>query len=212
MDAASIIAGWKRRLIALADNPEYVFRNTPRPLIEQHYQRLTTFVGYSKVEVAEAEAQLGVRFPAVFRRYLLEMAKSPGALFRGSHLAGINEFEQFRADALGLLAETDPALTLPVEAVVFLSHQGYTFLYLLAAGGFDGPPMQWTEAEREPRQVAAGFAEMVDTELRLMEGNNRRSREQGGYYLTLHPEGGATQSYPALASGERPLDQVPPDK
>ena len=79
--------------------------------------------------------RLGVRFPAVFREYLREMAKSPGDLFRGSHLAGITEFEQFRADALGLLAETDPALTLPPEAVVFLSHQGYTFLYLLAVGG-----------------------------------------------------------------------------
>lgn len=85
-------------------------------------------------------------------------------------------------------------------------------MYLSAAGGFDGPPMQWTETEQEPRSVAAGFAEMVDAELRLMESNNAAFREQGGYYLTLHPEGGSSRSYPALASGEKPLDQVPAGK
>ena len=212
MDAASIIAGWKQRLTALAENPEYVFRDTPRRLIEQHHRRMTTFVGYPKLEVAASETMLGVRFPAVFRQFLLEMAKSPGDLFRGSDLAGITEFEQFRANALELLAETDPALALPPDAVVFLFHQGYTFVYLLAVSGFDGPPMQWTETEREPRQVAPTFADMVDAELRLMEGNNRSFREKGGYYLTLHPGGGATQSHPALASGERPLEQAPAGK
>ena len=212
MDATTIIAGWKQRLTALADNPEYAFRDTPQHLIEQHHRRLTTFVGYSEPEVADAEGRLGVQFPGVFRRYLVEMAKSPGDLFQGSQFAEITGFEQFRADALRLLAETDPVLTLPPEAVVFLSHQGYTFVYLLAVGGFDGPPMQWTETEREPQQVAAGFADMVDAELQLMESNNRAFRERGGYYLTLHPDGGSSQSYPALASGERPLDQVPPDK
>jgi hypothetical protein len=212
MDAESIIADWKRRLTTLAENPPFVIRDTPQYLIEQHYQKLTTFVGYSELEVAEAEMRLDIRFPAVFRQYLREMAKSPGDLFRGSHLAGIAEFEQFRIDALNLLAETDSALSLPHEAVVFLSHQGYTFVYLIALGGFDCPPMQWTETEREPRQVATTFADMVDAELRLMESNNRAFCKQGGYYLTLHPGGGATQSHPALASGERPLDQVPTGK
>jgi hypothetical protein len=212
MDAATIIAGWKQRLIALANSPEYVFRETPQHLIEQDYRRLTTFVGFPEVEVAAAEVRLGVQFPAVFRQYLLEMAKSPGDLFRGSDLAGLDEFEQFRADALVLLADTDPALTLPHEAVVFLFHQGYTFVYLLAVGGFDGPPMQWTETEREPRQMAPTFAEMVDAELQLMESNNRAFRERGGYYKTLHPGGGGSMGLPALNSGERPLDQVPPEK
>jgi hypothetical protein len=106
------------------------------------------------------------------------------------------------------MAETDPTLTLPPEAVVFLFHQGYTFVYLITVGGFDGPVMQWTEKEREPRQVAPTFADIVDAELRLKESNNRAFREQGGYYLTLHSDGGAAQSHPALASGDRPLDRV----
>jgi SMI1 / KNR4 family (SUKH-1) len=173
---------------------------------------LTTFVGYPEAEVVAAEARLGVRFPAVFRQYLLEMGKSPGDLFCGSDLAGLAQFEQFRTDALALLAETDPALTLPPEAVVFLFHQGYMFVYLLAVGGFDGPPMQWTETEREPRQVAPTFADIVDAELQLMESNSRAFREQGGYYKTLNLEGGDSMDFPALSSGERPLDQVPPHK
>lgn len=212
MDAASIIASWKHRLTALAERPEYVFRDTPRKLIDQHFRRLTTFVGYSEHEVLHAEERLSVQFPAVFRQFLLEMAKSPGDLFRGSQMAGIAHFEQFRAQALDLLAETDPLLSLPLESVVFLFHQGYTFIYLIAAGGFDSPPMQWTEAEPKPRPAAATFADMVDAELLLMENINRSSREKGGYYLTLHADGGTTQSYPALASGERPLDHVQPDK
>lgn len=212
MNPVPIIAGWKRRLIALAEKSECVFVETPQHLIERYYRRLTTFVGYSEIEVAATERRLGVHFPAVFRQYLLEMAKSPGDLFCGSDLAGLVDFERFRMDALKLLTDIDPALTLPPEAVVFLSHQGYTFVYVLAAGGFDGPPMQWTETEREPKQVAAGFADMVDTELKLMERENANIRQQGGYYMTLYSEGGSSRSYPALSSGERPLDQVPRDK
>ena len=212
MDAAAIIAIWKQRLTSIANQPEYVFRNTPQHLIEQHYRRLTNFIGYSEEEVALAENRLSVLFPAVFREFLLEMAKSPGDLFRGSNLAGITEFEQFRVDALELMAETDPTLTLPPEAVVFLSHQGYTFFYLLARGGFDASPIQWTETHLEPRIVAGTFKEMIDAELQLMEGVNRDFRNQGGLYLTLTADGGMSQWHPSLASGERPLDHAVKNK
>jgi hypothetical protein len=205
MDAMSMIADWKRRLIAVAENPAYLFRDTPLHLIEQHHRRLTTFVGYTEAEVAAAEQRLGVRFTMVFRTFLLEMAKSAGNLFCGSDLARIDEFERFRAEALGLMAETNPELDLPPSAVVFLSHQGYTFLYVTANGEFDGPPMQWVESEGPPREAAPTFGDLVDAELRLMERNSRGFHESGGYYLTLHPDGGASEEFPALSSGERPL-------
>lgn len=171
MDATQNITEWKRRLIALAGNPDDASRNTPQylKLIEHNARWRSTFAGYSEAEVARAEIKLGVQFPAVFREYLREMARGHGELFCGSDLAGIDELEQYRADALALLAETDPTLTLPPGAVVFLSHQGYTFLYLVAAGGFDSPVMQWIERDPAPGQVAVGFAELVDAELRLME-------------------------------------------
>jgi hypothetical protein len=206
MDANSIIADWKRRLIAMAEDPPYVFHDTPQELIAAHHRRLTTFVGYSEEEVAGAEGQLGVRFPVVFRAYLREMGRSPGDLFRGSDLADIAGFDRLRDAALALMAETDPGLTLPPDAVVFLFHQGYAFLYLRAAGGFDSPVWQYAETESEPEEAAPSFADMVGAELRLMESNQATARERGGYYVTLYPDGGAAQSYPALNSGDRPLD------
>jgi hypothetical protein len=215
-DATAVIEGVKRRLVALAADPPYVFRDTPPELAAAYYRRLTTFEGYSESEVTGTEARLGVRFPAVFRAYLRLMGKSPGDLFRGSYLAGIDEFETLRADALALMAETNPDLTLPPAAVVFLFHQGYSLCYLLGEGGFDGPVFNYVETKLAPRVTASGFAEMVDTELRLMEAVDRASREQGGYYMRLDPEGGASYEYPALNSGDRPLGTVsravkPPD-
>lgn len=109
----------------MAENPDYTFRDTPRSLIEEHERQLTSFSGYPEAEVAAAEERLGLAFPAVFRRYLLEMARSPGALFRGSDLAGVEDLDSFRANALALLAETDPELSLPAEAVVFQFHLYY---------------------------------------------------------------------------------------
>jgi hypothetical protein len=210
--AGAIVAEWKRRLAAMVEDPPYVFRDTPPHLVEAHRRRLTTFAGFTEAEVAEAEARLGVRFPAVYRAFLREMAKSPGELFRGSDLARVGDFEQFRADALEMLSILEPPGMLPREAVVFLWHQGYTFSTLLADGGFDGPPLQWMEDHPEPRQIAPTFAAMVDAELRLMEHGHAQLRARGGYYLTLHPDGGSTETYPAPASGERPLDQAAPRK
>ncbi len=162
MDADTIIRGWQARLIAMADWPAYVFRNTEADLIDRHYQHVTQFAGYSEADIAAVETSLGVQFPSVFRAYLRLMARSPGGLFRGSDLAGIGEFPQFRQSALDLLAETDPTLSLPPQAVVFMSHQGYTFIYLECAGGFDSAPMQWLEGKPSPKRVADGFAQMVD--------------------------------------------------
>jgi len=211
-DAASIIGGWKERLLRMARHPPYVFRDTPPELIERHRERLTTFAGYPPAEVTQAEESLGVRFPALFRAFLLEMGKWPGELFGGSDLAGIGDFARFRADALKLMAETDAALSLPADAVVFLIHQGYTFLFLRADGGHDGAIFQYTEAETESRAAANSFEAMVDAELGLMESNWRGFHEDGGYYLTLHPDGGGTEEHPALDSGDRPLGRARSDK
>jgi hypothetical protein len=52
--------------------------------------------------------------PPAFQRTGREYYKSPG--------------ERFRTDALALMAEMDPALSLPQDAVVFLFHQGHTFV------------------------------------------------------------------------------------
>jgi len=203
MDSVSIIAEVKRRLVKMADDPPYVFCDTPAELIEQEYRRLTNFLGYSEAEVCGAEERLGGRLPEVFRTYLREMGRSPGELFCGSDLVGIGEFEDFRADALVLIAKKDRGASLPPEAVVFLFHQGYTFLFLRAVGGFDGPVFQYMERETELRETNATFAGLIEAELTLMERVERASHENGGYYRILYPEGGGSE----IHSGDRPLDR-----
>jgi hypothetical protein len=198
MDADSIIAAWKRRLTTLAENPTYVFKNTPEHLIRAHQRRLTTFIGYPKSMVAQVELRLGVQLPAVFRTYMTEMAKSRGDLFCGSDLAGIAEvgaieadFGEFRTDALSSMKTTDPSLSLPSDAVVFLHHQGCRYAYLRAAGGFDATVEVFCEGEREIRHVPS-FAEFVDADLRSMESTNREKHEGRNYtYVTLYPNGSA---------------------
>lgn len=206
MEAILIIEEWQRRLQAMADKPPYVFRETAPQLIEKHHRKLTTFVGYSDILVTEVERRLDVRFSSLFRAYLRQMAKSPGDLFCGSDLAGPIDLEQFRTDASDLIAESGAELMLPADAIVFLFHQGYAFCYVLASGGIDGPVWQWTEGEAAPNQIALSFAEFVNAEIEGMEINHRESHRMGGFYLTLHPGGGQTESHPALNSGERPFD------
>jgi len=201
MDAAKIIAGWKHRLTEMAANSPYVFRDTPDDLIEQFKQKKTLFIGWSDREISSAEAELGIAFPTVFRQYLLEMGKSNGDLFCGSECAEIDEFEKYQMTALRML---DPDLSLPRHAVVFMTHQGYTFLYFEAKGGFDAPIMQWIERERAPKQVSPGFCELVNAELGLAESNHKYLHEKGGQFVTLSRSGGSTWWSPS--SGKRPLD------
>jgi hypothetical protein len=181
MEAAAIIEAWKRRLVAMAEDPPYVFRDTPRELIAHHHRQLTTFTGDCEADINRVEQRLGLRFPSVFRAYLREMGQSRGDLFHGSDVAGIADLDRFRADALALMAETDPQLSLPGDAVVFLFQQGYTFVYLRGQGGFDGPVWQYLETEQQPQEITPGFADLVDAELRSMEHNRATTRTQGGY-------------------------------
>jgi len=95
---------------------------------------------------------------------------------------------------------------LPTDAAIVLTHQGYTFDFVRAVGGFDGPVMRWVDGQPDTdNQAAITFAHYVDAHLQLMEHNIRSTRARGGYYLTLYP-GGGRQVHPARNSGDRPLD------
>ncbi|WP_157392378.1 SMI1/KNR4 family protein [Nocardia terrae] len=206
MAAEATVEAWKSRLVTLADCPEYVFVDTPQELIDEHRARLTAFNGCSDAEIEAVEAQIGGRFPAVFRQYLLQMGEECGGLFRGSDRAGIRGFDRLRADAREIVDEVGAGWRLPTDAAIVLTHQGYMFDYVRAVGGFDTPVMRWTDGKpNEDTQVAITFAHYVDAHLQLMEHNARSTRAQGGYYLTLHP-GGGRQVHPARNSSDRPLD------
>ncbi len=205
--ADRIIDDTCQRLVAMADDPPYRFLDTSRRDAESYQQRKKTFVGYSAAEVSAAEQRLGVEFPTVFRAYMESFGKAQGDLFRGSDLAGLDDLEDFKADAEELMREFGAEGRLLRNAVVFLFHQGYSFAFISADGDFDSPVFWYVEGDKTWSQSAAGFAEFMDAQICIAEKNHREFHERGGYYVTIG-EGDVTESYPALAKGDRPLDGV----
>jgi len=205
--ADHIMDGICERLRHLAENRSFRFIDTRRRDAQNYLEKLTFFQGYSDKEIAQAERRLTVSFPTVFRTYLARLGKACGDLFRGSDLAGPLEFAEFSADAKELMKESQADADLLPNAVVFHFHQGYSFCYLLTAGGFDGPVMAYTEGETRPKESSCSFEDFLNAELALMETVNRESIDQGGHFLSIAADGTVGQHYPALSSGMRPIDQ-----
>ncbi len=204
-DTTRIFVDAYLRLAAMADDPPYRFVRTSRRDAEVHRRLKKTFAGCPAVEVAAAERDLGVSFPAVFRAYLAVLGVARGDLFAGSDVAGPSQFSGFKTEAEDILRASDVDRGLPDRATVFLIHQGYSFDFIIADGGFDSPVFRYVEGERAWKQCAEGFAAYVEAEIRLAEEVHRTSHAQGGYYVTISG-GRVSQTYPAMASGERPLD------
>ena len=208
-DTTKILVDACHRLAAMADDPPYRFVRTSRRDAEVHRRLKTTFAGCSAIEVATAERHLGVSFPAVFRTYLAMLGVARGDLFCGSDVAGPRQFPAFRTEAEDILRASHADGGLPDRAVVFLVHQGYSFDFFVADGGFDGPVFRYVEGERAWEQCAEGFAAYLEAEIRLAEDVHRTSHAQGGYYITISG-GQVSKTYPARATGDRPLDH--PDR
>lgn len=205
----AIVQSWERRLVALAQDPPYVYRDTSDELIRQHHRRLTTFVGYPEQEIAAEEARRGLRFPQVYRAYLARMGVARGDLFRGSKIARLHDFDALRQNAQEMLAEIGKTLVLADDHLVFMGHQGYLYYAFAADGGFDSAVLRWSDGGDLGRRIAPGFAELVEEELGLAEDVHAGEHETGGYYLTVYAEGGERQHHPALAGGDHPLPRRP---
>lgn len=209
-DVQRIIDDARQRLTAMADDPPYRFLDTGRRDAQAYQQHKKTFLGYSDDDISAAETRLGLTFPSVFRAYLGTLGKHCGDLFCGGDLADLKTFEQFRSDAEKLLRESNVQHELPGNALVFLFHQGYTFAFIVADGGFDSPVFQYIEGDHNWSQSTSGFAEFIDAEIQLAEQNHQNFHKQGGYFVSIDRDGYASEIYPALADGNPPLDG--PDK
>lgn len=193
----------------MAEDPPYRFLRTPRREAEAFRRRKMTFAGYDTGEVEAAERALGVALPAVFRAYLQTIGRRRGDLFRGSDLADLGDFAAFKDDADALLHQSEADQPLPAGAVVFLFHQGYSFDFFVAEGGFDSPVFRYVEGRKAFEPCAAGFADYIGAEIDLQEDVHRSLHRRGGYYVTIR-DGTISESHPALGEGERPLDH--PDR
>ena len=203
--AEALIAEIERRIGRLAENRAFRFVGTDRGAAEEYLRDVTMFVGWLGEDVDDLEAELGVEFPTVFRVYVEWTAGGRGALFAGS-AAEPREMAEYRERAAELAASAGAGPFLGDRSVVFLLHQGYSFLYFEAAGGYDAPVFQYVQGEPAPKQVAAGFAELLEAQVRELEELNRLERESGGYLLTVYPGGFTRRVYPARGEGVSPLD------
>ena len=191
-------------MIALVDNRDFVFRGTTVEDAEAYLNSRTTFEGLEEEQVSLLESELGVEFPLLFRTFLREIGSSTGLVFSGSD-CNPKDYVRFLESATDLILQSGVDLFMTDQSVVFLVHQGYTFLYFDSQTSYDTAILQYTEGESAPQQISSSFEELVDSELRLAEDVNRRRRETGGFYVTIDAAG-YRESHPALASGERPLD------
>src|SRR5262245_6485897 len=181
-DAVAKIDEVRRRLVALAGDPPFRFVHNTAAEAAEYLRNVTTFVGFEEAEVAAAEARLGLRFPAVFREFLLRMGRRHGDLFCGSDLASLEQLEGFKVEARDLMSQAGVDAAVLDRAVVFLWHQGYEFVYFVADGGEDAPVWLYVEGESEPMVAADSFASLMDGELRAAEAGHAAWRRRGGFY------------------------------
>ncbi|MCA1620854.1 MAG: SMI1/KNR4 family protein [Acidobacteria bacterium] len=203
--AAEVITQIRGRLLLLAVSPPFRFVNTYRDEADDYLRRMTEFVGFDEDEVAAANHAVGP-FPGVYEEFLRQMGHARGALFAGSEIEPYRLL-LYRHMAEEMMSNCGVERFLDADSVVFMTHQGYSFCYFQSpsASAFDAPVFQYVECEPAPKQIAPGFAEFLDAEVRLMEENDRMTRESGGYFITVSG-GFERRLYPALDEGRRPLD------
>jgi hypothetical protein len=202
--AALFIELVKERLTALVDNRPFVFLDTTIEDAESYLNSMKTFEGLGEEQVSLLEFELGVEFPTLFRTFLRELGSSCELVFTGSDCSP-KDYPSFLEAAADLIAQSGLELFLTETSVVFLVHQGYTFLYFESAAGYDTAILQYTEGDSAPKETSSSFAELVDSELCVWEDLNRSWHERGGYYVRIDGDA-CRETHPALASRERPLD------
>jgi hypothetical protein len=112
----------------------------------------------SAFEVEELERNAGLPLPAAYRAYLLIAGRQPPSAWVGTDCT-VSHLPELRGWAEDLLREGGQP-SLPPDAFVFLMHQGYQFMYFLADGCSDDPPVFYY-LEGEP-QVVRKFERFSD--------------------------------------------------
>ncbi len=131
------------------------------------------FKGDSEETISKVESELGITFPEVYRHFLLVMGKSSGPLFTGSDLGNSETLKLLKEEVLEWFLEDDESESsnpIPQNAVIILTHQGYTCVFFIPGeSDFDPPIYQYTETEDEYRKVADTFSIFLNAELDLMD-------------------------------------------
>ena len=114
-----------------------------------------TPVGASGEVIDSLERHLKTQLPKAYREFLQIFGVNGGSFLVGSDFLVKNIYGT-RTWANETIQESGSKWQMPEKAVVFLSHQGYQFLYFDAAAGDDPPVMHFSE-RGEPRELAKSF-------------------------------------------------------
>jgi hypothetical protein len=141
-------------------------------LISVGVARPGEIVGCTPAEIEEVARDQGTDLPAAYRAFLALMGRKAGALFVGSDVF-YPEVLQLRQAAEGLLEVGGARVGLPPTAVVFLMHQGHTFMYIDAGEGQDPPVRKYQEGWEAPVRHADHFTSYLAS---AIEGQARLRR------------------------------------
>ena len=135
-------------------------RNAVSRLLDTGLADEDSIQGCTSAEIERIESELGVELPPCYKDFLLAMGRSAGEFMVGTDYS-IDKLPKFRTWAEHCMASNKVTFRLPQAAVVFASHQGYSFLYFDADGGLDPPVLMYTEAQPGLTQIATSFSEWL---------------------------------------------------
>ncbi len=117
-------------------------------LVRQGVATENTITGCSTKEIEEVESDVGRPLPLSYREFLAKLGRGAGSFYVGTHLfyptlLGIT------AAAHELVAEDEADIVLPKDAIAFMMHQGYQFMFVRADEGEDPPVYYYMEQSGE---------------------------------------------------------------
>lgn len=112
-------------------------------------------------EVEGLEQQFNVKLPAAYTAFLLILGRDGGPDFIGSDCT-IRHLPGLRVAAEELIKKSGSQFQLPRKPVVFLMHQGYSFVYFVADETSEDPPVFfYQEGDAAPMKKAERFTDWL---------------------------------------------------
>ena len=117
-------------------------------LVRQGVATENTLRGCSATEIEEIQADVGRPLPLAYREFLAQMGLGAGDFYVGTDLFYPSLLGVTKA-AHELVAEDEADIVLPEDAIVFMMHQGYQFMFVRADEGDDPPVYYYMERSGE---------------------------------------------------------------
>ena len=105
-----------------------------------------------------------------------------------------------------VIAQTGISSFISPHTVVFLMHQGYSFLFFEAIDPIHAAVWGFTEGDAAATLIFTTFMDYLENDVRSEEQLNIEFRASGGWFLTVHEDGSESVHQPLLNEERRPMD------